>query len=190
MQLGGSAAVLGAVAVPAQSGCTRFDQVKRDQPTAPRRDDEGISLIAGGHHALGAAQAIALGQGLAVRGPVAAAALLPSQTEHSLACGQLGQPRRLRRELAEHAAADQRLRQGLEHQAAAELFHHHHGFHRAHAHPALVLGHGQAGQAQLGQLTPDLARKSTAAFDLAPTLKRVGFIDPAGHGLAQLQLVV
>jgi hypothetical protein len=190
LQLGRPPAVLRAVAVAAQAGRAGFHQVQRQASTTLGRDDEGIRLVTHGHQAFCARQAIARGLGLAGQGPVAPAAFLPGQAQHRLARGQPGQPGRLRRQLAEQTPADQRLRQGFEHQAAAQLLHDHHGLHRPQAEAALVLGHGQAREAQLGEFGPGLARKAAAFHDGAAAFKAVALVHPAGHGLAQLLLVV
>jgi len=82
------------------------------------------------------------------------------------------------------------LRQRLQHDAAAQLFHHHHALDRAHAHTALVVGHVQATQAQLGQLGVRLTRKATCLFDCAAALKGVALVHPFAHRVAKLFLVV
>ena len=88
---------------------------------------------------------------------------------------------------ASAVGADQRTgRVGREHQAAAELFHHHHRLDGAEAHAAMRLGHGEAGEAELGELAVDVARASRPALTMrVPALEGVALVDPAGDGVAQ-----
>jgi hypothetical protein len=91
---------------------------------------------------------------------------------------------------ADHAAGDQGLRQRLEHDAAAQLFHHHHALDRAHAQAAVVFADVQARQAQLGQFVVGVAVKAARRDDGAAALEVVALVHPLAHRVAQLFLVV
>jgi hypothetical protein len=78
----------------------------------------------------------------------------------------------------------------LEHEAAAELFHHHHRVDRAEAHAALCLGNGKAGEAEPGQALPRLAREAARLDDRPAALEVVVLLDPPAHRVAQHFLVV
>jgi hypothetical protein len=90
----------------------------------------------------------------------------------------------------EHGAGDEGLRQGLEHDAAAQLFHHHHGVDGALAQAAVLFGHCEGGQAQLGQLAVGGAVEAAGGDDGAAALEVVALVHPLAHGVAQLLLVV
>ena len=82
------------------------------------------------------------------------------------------------------------LRQRLQHQATAQLFHGHHGIHKTQAHAVVFGGHQQGGQTQLGQFAVGSAVEATSGGDGAATLEGVALVHPAGDGIAQLLLVV
>jgi hypothetical protein len=93
-------------------------------------------------------------------------------------------------ELAEHGGGHESLGQRLHHQTAAQLLHDHHHIDRALAQAAILLGHGEGRQAQLGQLVPDLAREAALFGNALAALEGIALVHPAGHGIAQLLLVV
>ena len=90
----------------------------------------------------------------------------------------------------DHRAGDEGLRQRLGDDAAAQLFHHHHGLHGPHAHAAVVFVHVDAGQAELGQFVVDAAVEAAGLDGGLTTLEVVAFLDPFGDGVAQGLLVV
>jgi iron complex outermembrane receptor protein len=94
------------------------------------------------------------------------------------------------RVVRQHGAGHEGLSDGLQHDAAAQFFGHHHGVYGALAHAVVGFGHGQSGQAQLGQLVPGGAVKATGGHGSAAALKRVALVHPLAHGVAQLFLVV
>ncbi|MPN64328.1 hypothetical protein SDC9_212100 [bioreactor metagenome] len=53
-----------------------------------------------------------------------------------------------------------------------------------------MLGHREGRQAQFGQLVPDLAREAALPGNALAALKGIALVHPAGHGIAQLLLVV
>jgi hypothetical protein len=70
----------------------------------------------------------------------------------------------------EHAAGNQRLGQGLQHDAAAQLLHDHHAFDRAHAHAAIGLAEMyRPAQAQFGQF---VVGRAVETARLATALRR------------------
>ncbi len=173
-QLGGAAAVLQWVRLHARAHRPAFDQeqadafVVIDRAGHPRRHDEGLGhailLIAHGHQALAAIQHPGLALGLCRGGDVVQAvarlALLVGQGQACPAFSDARQPLGLhggRHVVAQHGHAHQghgRVRG--QHQATAQLFHHHHGLDRTHVHAAMVARHRQAQQAQVGQRLPNL----------------------------------
>jgi hypothetical protein len=82
------------------------------------------------------------------------------------------------------------VRVGRVDQAAAQFFHHHHRLDRAEAHAAMGFGHGQAGQAQFGQFVVDGARGAAGLGQRMAALEGKALVHPAGHGVAQRELVV
>jgi hypothetical protein len=133
------------------------------------------------------------GARLDVREPVARVPLLVGEDDELLALGDALEPERRGRRAAgaEQVRRDQRDGgEGLEDEAAAELFHHHHRVDRAEAHAALRLGHGETGEAEPGEALPRLAREAACPDDRAAALEVVVLLDPLAHGVAQHFLVV
>jgi hypothetical protein len=161
------------------------------------RHDEGIGLVARRHDALHACQAVGAARGGRAGGDpvevIARAALLVCQHDQRGGVDHLRQPFGLQRlgRMGQQRRGDQRTlcQRGVD-QAAAQFFHHHHRLDRTEAHAAMRVGHGQRRQAQLGQLAVDLARAATGLCNAVPALERKTFVDPAGHRVAQRNLVV
>jgi hypothetical protein len=162
-----------------------------------RRHDERPGVCAGGNDALDAGQlpgaADILRGGFDVGKAVARGAFLVRKHDQFAALRDALQPQRGRRRVAgvQQARGHQRHRGvGFEHDAAAELFHHHHRIDRPEAHAAVRLGHVQAEQAQIGQVFPGVLRVAAGLDDAAPPLERVALVDPFAHRVAQHFLVV
>ncbi len=125
--------------------------------------------------------------------PVPQPALYVCQHQQRLATGQARQPLLLHgsgRVRLQHGGGNKGLRQRLQHQAAAQFFLHHHCIHRPQAHAAVGFGHREAAQAEFGQLGPGGAVEAPGGGGGAAALEGVGFVHPAPHRFAQLQLVV
>ena len=165
LQLGGAAALLRDIAARADTGRRALDQKQCLPAVGHGGHHQGIGQIACGHHGLAAADVPSAffsfsGQGRALVQPVTRGALLVRQHHQRLPGGNPGQPGRfdgVRRPGIDHSAGDQCVGQRLQHQAAAQLFHGHHGLDRAHAHAAVRLWNVQTAQAEFSEFGVSLA---------------------------------
>ena len=192
-----AAAVLGAVATAAYASGAAFYQKEGGFAIQLGGHQKGVGLVAHGHHALVALQLVAavgrLCCGFAGVERIARTLLLVGQHDECLAAADAGQPGSFGGGVGvvgNHRTGNERLVERLEHDAAAQLFHHHHAFGRAHAQAAIVFGHIEAAQAELGQFIPGSAVKAACFFGGAATVEAVALVHPFAHGVAQLFLVV
>ena len=151
------AAILGDIPTCGHAACAFDNQEQSQGPVGHGRHQPRVGLVARWYHALGARHrpgiACGFGLGLAGSGVVARFAFLVRQHHQGLATCNLGTPFGLQgrwRVVRQHRASDQGVRQGLEHDASSELFHHHHAFDRAHAQSAEFFGNVQTAQAKFG----------------------------------------
>src|SRR5450830_1223746 len=161
---GGAAALLGAVALGADTAGGALHQKQGQLAIEQGGHHEGVGLITCWNYTFSSCQHMADGGlsrfCLTNIEAVASDALLIRQHHQRFAAGYFWQPGGfggLWCVAAEHAACDQALVEWLQHDATPELFHHHHALDRAHAHAVILLRDVQAAQAQLGYFTECVA---------------------------------
>ena len=193
----GAAAVLRAIASGADTCGRALHQKQRYAAVDGGGHQKSIGMVAYSHDAFaglhGPAGCSLRGRGLADFCAVAGSALLVRQHHQGFATGNARQPVGLHG-LGGVATDDrtryQTLRQRLQHDAAAQLFHGHHAFDRPHAQTALVFGNVETAQAQLGHFIEALTREATGLGGRAAAVKAVALVYPFAYCIAQLFLVV
>ena len=192
-----ASAVLRAVTARCHTGCRRVDQKHRHLSGSHRGHQKRLGFITHRHQALGTTHgpfsAIEFGRSGAHVKPVTRRTLLISQHHDGYAAGHFGQPSRFhvgRGITREHTTGDQRLGQWFADDAAPQLFHHHHAFHRPHAQATIGFGHIQAAQAELGQFAISLGRVAASVGNFSATLEGIGLLHPLGDCVAELLLFV
>ena len=197
MHFGGAAAVLGAVALAAHASAGALHQKQGNLAAKLGAYQKGVGQVACNHQAFLALQLVATthgsGRGFADVERVACAAFLVGQHHQRFAAADARQPSRLGGGVGvvgDYRAGNQRLAERFEHDAAPELFHHHHALDRAHAQAAVVFGDVEAAQTEFGQFVPGGAVQATGFFSGAAAVKAIALVHPFAHGVAQLLLVV
>ena len=190
-------AILRAITPRGGPGGGSLHQKQRHLASRHGGHQKGLGLVAHRHQAFGAAQAPLAVVGLGHRGAavqfVAPGTFHMGQHHQGFTTGNVGQPGSFKLSIGvgrQHGTGDQGLRQRLQHNAAPQLFHHHHAFNGAHAQPAVFFGNVKPAQTQLGQLGISPLVKATRVGNGTAAVKAVSLLHPLGHGITQLLLFV
>ena len=159
--LGRAAAILRAVTLGDDAAGITFDEEHGQRAIHHGGHQIGIGLVSGGYYAFGSCQRPSSlrwsGFCFTFVELVTGFTFLVGQHDEGFTTGHLGQPFGLHVGggiTREHTTCNQRMRQRLHHDAAAQLFHGQHAFGRAHAHTAVVFRDVQATQAKFSQFCP------------------------------------